>query len=71
MADNRCVCCGDIIPEGMMACPDCLGATKKMRAAQDEAAWSVCPSCGEDKCVGRYNCKQIEGYIRNRRAEDV
>lgn len=21
---NRCVCCGDIIPEGMMVCPICL-----------------------------------------------
>lgn len=21
--DNRCVCCGEIIPEGMIACPTC------------------------------------------------
>ena len=27
---NRCVCCGEIIPEGRMVCPDCLsGGTRK------------------------------------------
>ena len=29
MADNRCVCCGEIIPEGMIACPNCLVVSKK------------------------------------------
>lgn len=23
--DNRCVCCGEIIPEGLMVCPVCEG----------------------------------------------
>lgn len=23
MNENRCVCCGDIIPEGRMVCPKC------------------------------------------------
>ena len=23
MSEERCVCCGDIIPEGMMVCPQC------------------------------------------------
>lgn len=23
MSDNRCVCCGDIIPEGSMVCVSC------------------------------------------------
>lgn len=31
MNDNRCVCCGDIIPEGMMACPNCLVVSKKTK----------------------------------------
>ena len=30
MADNRCVCCGEIIPEGMIACPNCLVASRGM-----------------------------------------
>lgn len=29
MADNRCICCGEIIPEGMIACPNCLVVSKK------------------------------------------
>lgn len=29
MADNICVCCGEIIPEGMIACPNCLVVTGK------------------------------------------
>lgn len=23
MAENRCVCCGEIVPEGRMVCPTC------------------------------------------------
>ena len=29
MAEDRCVCCGEIIPEGWMACPNCLVVSKK------------------------------------------
>ena len=29
MAENRCVCCGGIIPEGLLACPNCLVVSKK------------------------------------------
>ena len=29
MNDNRCVCCGEIIPEGMIACPNCLVVSKR------------------------------------------
>lgn len=31
MMEDRCICCGEIIPEGMMACPNCLVASKKMQ----------------------------------------
>lgn len=24
MEENRCVCCGEIIPEGLQVCPSCL-----------------------------------------------
>ena len=27
--DNRCICCGEIIPEGMLACPNCLVVSKR------------------------------------------
>ena len=26
---DRCICCGEIIPEGRMACPNCLVVSKK------------------------------------------
>ena len=29
MSDNRCICCGEIIPEGMLACPNCLVVSKR------------------------------------------
>ena len=29
MAEDRCVCCGEIIPEGMMVCHNCLVASKE------------------------------------------
>ena len=29
MSDNRCICCGEIIPEGMIACPNCLVVSKR------------------------------------------
>ena len=27
-AENRCVCCGEIIPEGRQVCPNCEGGKK-------------------------------------------
>lgn len=27
--DNRCVCCGEIIPEGLLACPGCFYVSQK------------------------------------------
>jgi hypothetical protein len=29
VADNICACCGEIIPEGMIACPNCLVVSKR------------------------------------------
>ena len=26
--DNRCICCGEIIPEGLQVCPNCMVVTK-------------------------------------------
>ncbi len=27
--ENRCVCCGEVIPEGIMVCPNCMAEKKK------------------------------------------
>ena len=29
MTDNRCVCCGEIIPEGRLVCPACEQGKKE------------------------------------------
>ena len=28
MSEDRCICCGDIVPEGRMVCPICLAKLK-------------------------------------------
>ena len=43
--DNRCICCGEIIPEGMMVCPNCLVVSKK-------------PNKGCEFCKGRAYTKK-------------
>lgn len=35
------------------------------------ACWVVCPWCDEEKCVGRFNCKEIAQWIEKRKREDV
>ena len=46
MTDNRCVCCGDIIPEGRQVCPVCemkfaaasrAAIRKKVKSIRDQA----------------------------------
>ena len=37
-----------------------------MRKEISRAASIVCPMCDEKKCVGRYNCKQIEDYLKTK-----
>lgn len=41
-----------------------------MRDTESQAAWVVCPWCDEKKCVGRYNCPQIQEYLRNQAAKE-
>ena len=41
--DNRCVCCGEIIPEGRMICPNCERGTK--RGTFESRKPNECPHC--------------------------
>ena len=34
-----------------------------------EAAWIVCLMCDAKKCVGRFNCPEIQAYIKKREEE--
>ena len=37
MADaDRCVCCGEIVPEGRMVCPQCEHKTKENKNERSE-----------------------------------
>lgn len=49
MSENRCVCCGEIIPEGMQVCFNCVNASQKT-----ERCWLYdynCP-CRSGTCYG-------------------
>lgn len=35
--EDRCVCCGEIIPEGQMACPHCLVTVREESSVQKRA----------------------------------
>lgn len=41
-----------------------------MRDAESQAAWVVCPWCDEKKCVGRYNCPQIQEYLNKQTSKE-
>lgn len=41
MNEDRCVCCGEIIPEGRMVCPNCLVTVKA----------GECKYCKDEICV--------------------
>lgn len=35
MNEDRCVCCGEIVPEGSLACPNCLVCVKEKDDAEN------------------------------------
>lgn len=45
--EDRCVCCGAIIPEGRMVCPQCQGQFDTTEDRQNRAQF---PEGGEEKC---------------------
>ena len=36
--EDRCVCCGEIIPEGQMVCPNCLVYVKEDKMEENRTA---------------------------------
>ena len=56
MAEDRCVCCGEIIPEGMMVCPNCLVASKEEKRLYNahEVAEIIADLLG-DPCACNFN----------------
>ena len=58
MADaDRCVCCGEIIPEGRQVCDSCLEAIGRYLQEERNAPW---PPKREAMVIGiRYRCSRI------------
>ena len=53
MTENRCISYGEIIPEGMIVCPNCLDGNKTMRQRNDTMAnenTNPCAYCKIGKC---------------------
>lgn len=43
MSENRCIYCGDIIPERQYLCPDCKKLTKEMPTELEVVLWRPFP----------------------------
>ena len=57
--EDRCICCGEIIPEGVQVCPKCLVArTKKIEL-------KPCPFCGGEAVYRSVDyLVEPSGYVR-------
>ena len=45
MSEDRCICCGAVIPEGVSVCPSCLLRVRKKKEPKD------CKYCKDEFCV--------------------
>lgn len=67
--ENRCVCCGAVIPEGMMVCPKCLVAREHIQTNYErilsmslvDLAVFICDNTRE--CC---DCKGFEYCVANK-----
>ncbi len=53
---DKCVICGEIIPEGRQVCPNCESESKNMNKFCNAEA-NICLKCKAEKCNG--NCKRF------------
>ncbi len=59
MADaDRCVCCGEIIPEGQMVCDSCMRPTKENIVN--------CVFCDHNICIHLSNHSKYNQQIKNK-----
>lgn len=66
--DDKCVICGEEVPEGRHVCPICNREYEK-RAAMSRAdnQMSICPECGVREAIraaGRYNGLSREEIVK-------
>lgn len=69
MADaDRCVCCGDIIPEGRQVCPQCNAMECAIEALKEHIAAEKIPHCQDCKnfvnCETYSYCEEYGGLVK-------
>lgn len=71
MAEDRCICCGEVIPEGRMVCPYCLVSQKTEKCNWCEPGHETCGTCkryfdyfgdGTEECSAMFDDEQCVGY---------
>ena len=56
--ENRCICCGDIIPEGRQVCPQC-----ERKEAADDLDYSGCNLRRDSSCRGCVDCSRQAAMV--------
>lgn len=70
--DDRCVCCGEIIPEGRWVCPQCEKDTRhpyfNKSGCADPTAYEAMRNVQHDEAVRRVNrlIKELKNTISDR-----
>ena len=62
MSEDRCICCGAVIPEGVAVCPSCLVAVKKREPCESEQYYLVGGMRGSGKV---FHLEQLLKYKQN------
>lgn len=64
MNNNRCVICGDIIPEGRQLCPSCWSKQFDLTAQKKQLVFICSPYRGETPDEVQQNTRNAEWYCR-------
>lgn len=64
MNENRCVICGDIVPEGRQLCPSCWSKQFDLTAQKKQLVFICSPYRGETPDEVQQNTRNAEWYCR-------
>lgn len=57
MSEDRCICCGEIVPEGRMVCPNCMAKLK-------DAPMTLKPYVQKGRLVEVTRCRECRWYSK-------
>lgn len=63
MSEDRCICCGEIIPEGRHICPSCEKPMKEMPTELEVVLWRPFPSIKPRKTFEEYLVTSEDGSV--------